>query len=217
MNRAAEIGPGTVPWWRDWRGECVAIVASGPSAKTAPVQLLRDRINIIAVNDSWKLVPFADILYGCDLGWWDYYKGVKEFNGLKLTHDATAARVHNLHKVTIANAASNEILTDQPAHLGAGGNGGFQMLNLAVQFGGTGIMLIGVDCDIEHGSHWHGRHPVPLNNPAQTNVTRWRQAFEGSAKPLAKLGIDVVNCSLVSKLTCWPKITIEQALARWQL
>jgi hypothetical protein len=217
MNKAAELGPSMVPWWQDWRGECAAIIAGGPSAKTAPVELLRDRIHVIAVNESFKLAPWADILYSCDYAWWQLHKGMRDFKGLRLAHDLRACNEFGLQRIVIEQVGSNELLVERPSYVGAGGNSAFQALNLAIQFGATGIILIGVDCSLDHGQHWHGRHPYPMSNPAESNVQRWQKAFDGAAARIAGLGIDVVNCSPISKLTQYPKLSIAEALERWQL
>jgi hypothetical protein len=218
MNKAAELGPQTVPWWFDWRGECVAIVGAGPSAKREDVDQLHNRIHVIAVNESYRLAPWADAVYSCDLAWWKLHKGLDDFPGLKLTHDAIACRTYPaLKRVQIESVTSDDILIDRPSYVGAGGNSGFQAMNLAIQFGATGIALIGIDCNLENGEHWHGRHPYHMNNPAPSNVKRWRKAFDGVAEKLKNMGIDVVNCSAQSALTQYPKLTILQALKRWQL
>jgi len=211
MNGAA------LPWWQDWRGECVAIIAGGPSVKGAPLELLRDRIHVIAINESYRLAPWADVLYSCDYNWWNLHKGARDFAGLRLSHDLRACNEFKLHRVMIEQVGSNDILMEKPGYVGAGGNSGFQALNLAVQFGATAVMLIGVDCSLEHGQHWHGRHPMPLSNPASSNVERWRKAFDGVADRLSGLGVDLVNCSAISTLTRYPKMTIPEALERWQL
>jgi hypothetical protein len=217
MNKAAELGPATIPWWQDWRGECVAILAAGPSAKQQPIELLRDRIHVVAINESYKLAPWSEILYSCDFAWWQAHKGVKDFAGLRLSHDLRACREYGLHRVMIEQVGSNDVLLDQPTYVGAGGNSGFQAFNLALQFGVTGVMLIGVDCSLDHGMHWHGIHRMPMSNPMEINVKRWRQAFDGVAARVRALGIDVVNCSEISKLTEYPKMTVPEALERWQL
>lgn len=217
-NKAAELGPTTIKWWQDWRGECVAIIGAGPSAKREDVEQLRNRIHVIAVNESYRLAPWADAVYSCDLAWWKLHKGLDEFAGLKLTHDRVACRTYPaLKHIAIENVAGDEILTDRPSYVGAGGNSGFQAMNLAIQFGATGIMLLGIDCNLEHGEHWHGRHPYHMNNPAPSNVKRWRGAWEGAAGKLAALGVDVVNCGAKSALQNYPKMTVLEALARWQL
>jgi hypothetical protein len=218
MNQAAQLGPQTVKWWQDWRGECVAIVGAGPSAKREDVEQLRNRIHVIAVNESYKLAPWAEVLYACEFAWWNLHKGLDEFAGLKVAFDAIACNHYPaLKRVYIENKAGNEMLFDRPGYIGAGGNSGFQAANLAAQFGAAGIILMGIDCNLEHGEHWHGRHPYHLNNPAPSNVRRWREAFDSAAGKLQALGVDVVNCSPISALKNYPKMTVGEALARWQL
>jgi hypothetical protein len=217
LNPAAEIGPATVSWWHEWRGECVAIVGAGPSANKQPIEMLRDRIHVIAINESYKLAPWAEILYACDFGFWQVHNGCKEFAGLRLSHDRRACDQFGLQRVNIEQVGSNDLLLDRPTYVGAGGNSGFQAFNLAIQFGATGIMLIGIDCTLEHGMHWHGRHSAPMSNPMEINAKRWQVAFDGAAARVRSLGVDVVNCSQISKLTQYPKTTIAEALERWQL
>jgi hypothetical protein len=216
-NRAAELGPQKFSWWKDWRGECVAIVASGPSAKIAGVELLRDRIHVIAVNESYKLCPWTEVLYSCDEGWWKLRDGVKEFSGLKIAHSASACTRYSDVRRVYVEAKSDDLKLDEPGQLGAAGNSGFQATNLAVQFGVDGILLVGFDMHLNKGAHWHGRHPSPLSNPAQSNVDRWLRGFERAENRFQSLGIQVINCSLDSALKSYPRMTIADALARWGL
>lgn len=97
--------------------------------------------------------------------------------------------------------------------VGWGGNSGFQALNLAVNFGARRIILIGYDMQIANGVHWHGRHGSGLNNPAESNVRAWRRHFGSIAGHLADLGVEVVNASRETALTCFPRARIEDALA----
>jgi hypothetical protein len=218
MNQAAQLGPQTIKWWPDWRGQIAAIIGAGPSAATAGIDQLRSRCRVIAVNTSFQLVPWADILYSCDYAWWQQYKGCPEFAGLRLTHDRRACNEFaGLQRVEIERPNGDDLLLDRPTWIGAGGNSGFQALNLAVQFGAIRILLIGIDCHLQNGAHWHGRHPYKMNNPAESNVKRWRKAFDGAAGKLQSLGIDVINCSAQSALCNYPKLTIPAALERWGL
>jgi len=196
----------------------VAIVGSGPSVKKVDLSILRDRIHVIAINESWRLVPFADMLYGCDAVWWSIRNGVPDFKGLKVSQDELAcAKYPDIKRVKILDPMSNTLILNKPGEIGAGGNSGFQALNLAVQFGATGIMLIGFDLHINDGDHWHGRHPQPLSNPDGFNILRWVSAFERTTGLLKSMDVQVVNCSQYSKLTTYPKMTVEEAMRRWQL
>ena len=64
----------------DWTGEPCIVVASGPSldADTAHrVRMARwtDGWRVIVVNDAYRLLPRADILYACDARWWELHEG----------------------------------------------------------------------------------------------------------------------------------------------
>lgn len=205
-------------WWPDWRGEACAIVASGPSAKNAGVDLLRNRIRVVAINDSYRLCPWADVLYGCDATWWRVKDGVPEFQGLKITQDTAAvAKYPDIHKVTLKDLKHDALVWDERGVIGAGGNSGFQAFNLVVQFGAVDIALVGFDMRVDNGLHWHGRHLPPLHNPDFQNVARWVRAFNGATESLLLRRVSVVNCSMESAVECFPKMKVEEVLKRWGL
>jgi hypothetical protein len=208
---------GTRPdWFPDWDGATCAIVASGPSAATAGVDQLRDSdVRVIAINTSYQLVPWAGVLYGCDARWWRCHRGARDFHGLKISQDrAACSEYRDVHRVRV-NPHSNDLVLAPLGVLGAGGNGGFQALNLAVQFGVKRLLLIGYDMRIDLGEHWHKRHPAPLSNPHPvSNLPRWRKAIDGAAAELKALGIEVINCSEVSALRAYRKMSLERALYR---
>lgn len=205
-------------WWLDWKDECVAIVGAGPSANKTDLSILRNRIHVIAINESWKLVPWAEVLYGCDAVWWKIRNGVPEFKGLKISQDPLACTVYpEIKKVDIEDVKSNTLSLGCPGKIGAGGNSGFQAFNLAVQFGVSGIMLIGFDMSVDRGAHWHGYHPQPLNNPDGFNIRRWVSALERTTGLLKSMDIQVINCCLESKITTFTKMTVAQALEKWRL
>lgn len=154
----------------------------------------------------------AEIAYSCDAAWWQAQKGLTWFGGLRLAHDAVAcARFPGIRQVAIARKV-DEILIDEPGVVGDAGNSGFQAVNIAVQCGVKRILLVGFDMRIDHGLHFHGRHGRGLNNPSLENVAKWRRTLDASAPRLAGLGVDVVNCSAVSALEAYPKMTLAEAL-----
>lgn len=199
-------------WFPDWHGETCAIVASGPSAAKVGVELLcKYDVRVIAINTSHELVPWADVLYACDKRWWQRYRGVPDFRGLKITQDV-CDEFPDVRRVTV-DKFSNDLVLEPLGSLGAGGNSGFQAINLAVQFGCRCLLLIGFDMRVDLGEHWHARHPHPLSNPHPIdNLPRWRMAIDGIAPKLKALDIDVINCSSVSMLTAYKKTSLEEAL-----
>lgn len=96
--------------------------------------------------------------------------------------------------------------------IGFGGNSGFQAVNLAVQFGCRTIVLVGYDMHNRNGLHWHGEHGANLNNPTAKSFARWRQAIDAQAAALERMGVRVINASLDSALTAFPKMTLSAAL-----
>lgn len=202
-------------WFPDWReADHVVVIASGPSAKDEDLDgLVKGRARSIVVNESWRLAPWADVLYGCDGMWWRRSEGVPKFAGLKITQDGNVcSQFRDVMRISV-NRKTDRILTETPGLVGWAGNGGFQALNLAVQFGPPRvIVLVGFDMRLDRGLHWHGRHGRGLNNPREQNVIRWRRALNDAAQQLADLGILVINASEHSALTAYRKMPLEEAL-----
>lgn len=199
-------------WFPDWRHQRCVIVASGPSAAGADLEAARGKARVLAINESWRLVPWADALYGADGNWWTKNNGVPAFTGLKVTQDGNAAaRFRDLMKVRMSEV--HTIVTSDPGVIGYGGNSGFQALNLAIQFGTTDIALVGFDMQVRQGVHWHGKHAHGLNNPGASTIAHWRMRFDAVAPALAGRGVRVVNCSAQSALVAYPKMTLTEALA----
>ncbi len=210
-------------WWQDWRGECVAIVGGGPTAKIAGVEKLRDRIHVVVINESYQLCPWADILYSCDAEWWKLrQEQLKKFAGIKIGFRPPGDLVHikNVNSITIPKRGEeflHDFFFDEPGTVGSGGHSGFQAINLMAQFGCTGIGLVGFDMNSAGGVHWHGMHPSPLRNPDAERFREWPAIMDRMIPKLIERGIDVVNCSPVSSLKSTPKLTIDQMLERWKL
>lgn len=213
-NPAFEKGLARYPWWPDWNGECVAIIASGDSTKRARVEQTRDRIRVFAVKKNIELVPWAEVCYGCDEAWWKMNKGLPQYPGLKLSHAKTLQNAYKDVQLVDIDTKRDEMLLEEPLRVGNGGNSGFQALNLALQFGASHIVLVGFDMG---GEHWYGRNKPPMNNPDENNFRRWVEGFDRAASSLKKSGVEVVNASLNSRIKCFPKLELEQTLRSWGL
>lgn len=197
------------PQWPDWSDETVVIVAAGPSARDAPLELARGRARFLAINESWRLSPWADVLYACDFAWWRLHDGVPEYSGLKLSQDARACAAYaDLRRVHL-HRQCDVLMSGRRGHIGDGGNSGFQALNLAIQFGAARILLVGYDMTLINGAHWHGHHPHGLNNPRPNTIARWLAACWSTPD-----GVEIVNCHPGSALAAYPKLTFEDACRR---
>lgn len=216
MNRAFDLGRQKYSWWPDWRGDCVAIVAGGPSVKKMDLSILRDRIHVLAIKVAIDLCPWAEVCYGCDAAWWIDRQGLPKYRGIKLFH-GNAAKYPNMHRVEI-ELQKDAMLVDEPLKLGNGGNSGFQAINLAIQFGATDIILIGFDCHERGGVHWYGRNKwLNANNPMGTNYNRWIKGFNAIEKELRQMGLTVINSSMESEIKTWPRKPLIEVMQEWGL
>jgi hypothetical protein len=140
-------------WYPNWEGKTAAIIASGPSTKTIPLDLLKDRsVHSIVINTSVRLAPWAEVLYACDGKWWRLNNGIRGFTGLKVTQDTDAVDLYPEIKLIKVIRHSDELILKH-GYVGGGANSGFQALNLVVQWGAKRILLIGYDMRLDLGSH----------------------------------------------------------------
>lgn len=204
----------SLEWWPDWTGQTCVIVASGPSAKNVPLDKGKGRAKFIAINKSWELAPWCDVLYACDLNWWAKNMTLLAgFQGLKVSQDIRATGKKEWDIKLVRTDRNAEALVKKPlGRLGWGGNSGFHCLNLAIQFGCRRILLVGYDMHLDDGIHWHGKHPQGLNNPSAPAIERWRQKLDEIAPSVAKDGVTVLNCSPTSALKAYRKVDFEKAL-----
>jgi hypothetical protein len=210
---------GEPAWFLDWSNEACAIVASGPSAKRVSIGALRGKLRVIAIKECVELCPWADVVYGCDAAWWRNALGLPKFTGLKVSATPRiTTRFPDIEILKIPDPSSDRLALTTPGSVGSGGNSGFQALNLAVQFGARRVLLIGFDMTDRYGVHWYGRaNGNGRSNPAEWNFKRWRAGFDTASVQLKTAGVQVLNASDLSALTCFPKVTLEQVLHEWQI
>jgi len=102
-------------------------------------------------------------------------------------------------------------LSFNPKVIHYGSNSGFQALNIAVLMGAKRIILLGYDMRFskDNKSHWFGDHP----DNVRSNYTSWLSNYGVAAAQLNEKGIEVINCSPISALTCFRMESLESALS----
>lgn len=200
-------------WFPSLAARTVILAASGPSAKTTNIRRAISRgAYVVVVNETWRLAPWADMLYFCDARWAIKNHGVPGFKQMKVSQDRVSAELYKDVKRVYCVKGENKLIFENKGFICWAGNSGMQALNLVAQFNPARILLVGYDMTIEKGLHWHGSHKHGLPNPKEPHIDRWRRLMNLSAPILAERGIEVVNCSLDSAVTAYPKMTIEEAL-----
>jgi hypothetical protein len=179
----------------DWAGHAAIVVASGPSAVMEPLEQYRERAKFIVINDSWKLAPWADVLFACDDAWWIANKGCPEFKGRRVT-----ASPNCMARFGIDLFCST------------GTNSGLRGIYLAQRLGANPILMVGFDMHPRNGTHWHPPRGN-LRNPGASEMRAWRNETEWAAERFKEKGVFVVNCTPGSALTKYPYIPLNVALS----
>lgn len=190
-------------------GGLIVCVASGPSLAGWQVEAVRkSRAFTIATNTSFRAVD-GGICYGCDSQWWAVYADEVKAKGLAgWTQDRDAAKRHGINWI---ESKAGHGLCREPNKIHQGGNSGFQAVNLAYHLGARTIVLVGYDMQrTPRATHWHGEHPEQLGNAEKCAM--WRAAFPALASDLKAEGVDVVNCTIATALTCFPKADLRDVL-----
>ena len=165
---------------------------------------------MIAINDAYRLAPWAEVLYSSDQRWFEHYKGVPEFSGQK--YGIKPLRPSEEWRVTVLNNTGIDGLELSPTGLRNGRNSGFAAIGLATHLGASRVLLLGYDMGASSGkSHWFGEHPQRLRS--HSPYDSFLAAFDTIVEPLRSVGVTVINCSRVSALDCFPRLPLTEALA----
>lgn len=186
----------------------IVCLGSGPSLTQATIDGCRGQAFVIAIKDNIRRAPWADVLYACDQKWWLAHPETATFSGPKYGLE----RVRGRNDVQILQNTGKDGLERNPAGLRTGQNSGYQAINLAVHLGARRIVLLGYDMrpDAKGNHRWHGWHPYGKTIPP---YAQFLMHFPTLVKPLQALGIEVVNCTPGSALTCFPMGDLREVLA----
>jgi hypothetical protein len=206
----------TVPrrWFAD---DHVCIVAApGPSLTPGVAEQCRGH-DVIVVQDAYRLMPWAPILYGCDVKWWRYHRGALDFAGEKWTIEGPGygndkRGLAASYGLRVVAGAYGDTFSVDPARINTGRNSGFQAVGLAIHFGARRIVLVGFDMrECDGRNHFFGNHPHPLHNTK--NYKRFVAAFASAAKSLPP-GVSILNATPDSALTCFPFVNLADVVQR---
>lgn len=196
---------------RRWAGRCV-VAASGPSLTPEVATLCRGE-RVIAVNDAHRLLPFADVLYGCDLAWHQHHRFCPDFAGEKWTSHSLSPKNDKRPMPDgfyIIEGRDAPGFSRDPARIHYGNNSGYQAVNLAILFGADPIVLVGFDMrEVDRKRHFFGSHPAPLRDGHAFGP--WISNFDRAAKMLGN-SPQIINATPGSALTCFPMMPLAPAL-----
>lgn len=183
-------------WQNRWKDHEAFVIASGPSLTEEDVETVRlwqsDTRHVIVTNNTFKIVPFADILFFHDLKWWNIYKDEV-----------------NIDAVTVSHISNERVNVLGKPGFKAFGNSGSGAISLAVYAGCKKVYLLGVDGKKKDGKvHWHGDHVKSLGNAK--SMPKWNDHFSKVNEYAKSKGVEVINMSRATAITCFKKQSIDE-------
>jgi hypothetical protein len=194
----------------EWTGETCYIIGGGPSVLKTDTTNLPGRI--IATNEAGLTVrPDADVLFFADLRWWEWNKDrMHLYTGPRIVTNNlmnnSPDRVHYLNRYR-GNQNLGLPLSEDPTRLSGWCSGG-RCINLAFLLGAREIVLIGFDMHEKDGDNFHNMHKSPPLKGRKAE--RFIPSIEAFLPGLNKHGVNVVNCTPGSALTCFPIMSLEE-------
>ncbi|MAB25329.1 MAG: hypothetical protein CMK78_13435 [Pseudomonadales bacterium] len=176
-----------------WSGQTVCCIASGPSLAANDCALIeQEGLPTIAVNSSWQMARFADVIYAADPAWWDHNQHLIDVPTERWSSYQSADTKYGINRHRVPN---------QPH------NSGMRAIQFAIERGAARVLLLGYDCSVKGGTHWHGDHKS-TRNPDAKRCAMWLQQFA----MIDRKQTEIINCSRETALACFPRMTLEQAL-----
>jgi len=181
---------------RAFPGGTVVVMASGPSMSREVAASVRDSGHpAIVVNTTFRLAPWAWMLYAADWRWWKSHPDAIRFPGIKMTIEANSPEVKRLKNTGIDG------FDPDPTCVRTGNNSGYQAVHCAIHTGAARVLLTGFDMN---GGHWHGDNVGGLRRD-------WIARFPALGDAARERGAEIINCTPNSALKSFPMMTLAEA------
>lgn len=216
-------------------GGTAVCIASGPSLTTEDVEYVKGKATVIAVNDAIRLAPWADVLVSVDQLWWDkHYRAMREFPGVKVRVNPSMQKMSKAPSLKYCQGCQRRLvdpekrkcwcegivtlfnggtagLSMEPDTICTAHNSGGSAINVSVHLGATRILLLGYDMgsDERGRRHFYDTGAVTVTSP----YDKFRKLIGTMVEPLKAAGVEVLNCSRQSRLECFPRVPLREALA----
>lgn len=197
-----------------WKNKVVFLIGGGPSLKRFDFNRLLGKGIVVAINDAFLRIPWADALYSEDKVWFSTRsESIRGFLGKKF-FAIQPQLFKDPFPCTLLERSRNIRLSDDPGKINIGGNSGYGALNLAYLSGCREIVLLGYDLKPTNGSgtHWHEGYSWFNKRNEVSYYARWAKQFEDTLPQLEKKGVKVFNTNYDSAVTAFPFAPIKRWL-----
>lgn len=197
--------------WRaspEWKGQTCFIIGGGASVASQHIERLRD-CNVIVINTSYVVAPWAQFLIFSDSRWWDLHKkNLATFKGRIICTSSTIKGPPRLFRM---QRKSPPGLAKDAGTVSIRFTTLTAALNLAMHLGVSKIVLLGIDGKAapDGKTHHHPPHPWRV---VKDCWKKQRQDVVKVADELKSMGIECVNASPDSAWDLWPIVKLEDCL-----
>lgn len=174
----------------------VVCIASGPSLTAEDCALVRaSGCFAIVVNSSYRLAPWANVLYAGDRQWWNYYGDEVR----PMFKDCWTASHDSAQRYDVRHFEARDFE-----------NSGYQAVELAIQhYSASQVVLLGYDMQHADGRrHWHADHPEGMENADA--VHDWPDRFIELRDKFTD--VRIINATRETALTCFERMALLDAL-----
>lgn len=224
-----------------WDGADVWIIGGGPSITSSfgiPEQLVYDvrtgvksmsefspymesihNKHIIGINVAYRLGDWVDIMFCGDKSFiLKNAKSLKEFKGIKVSCHSIVDKPHQYWmKYTPKDNRKASGISENPYKVSWNLNSGAAAISLAYHLGAKRIILLGFDMNLtDKQQHFHDeyRRGKVLTDKRKRGLPfeRHLKGFPVIKKDADRLGIEIINTSLNSTITCFKKVPLKELL-----
>lgn len=202
--------------------QTVVCIGTGPSLKIEQIQIARNKgYRLFGCNRVYEIVPDLELLYGCNLNFWDEYMPI-DHPCEKWTTNPHAAKKHGINWI---DEMWGEGLCENPNIIHHGHGSGYSLVGMAHKKGATRVLLLGYDLKYSQNydglqrntggpRHYFGEYPKHLQHwPSKSIMNGIHVELVGLYKTIHHQGlIELVNCTPNSALEgVIPSVRIEDS------
>ena len=196
-----------------WKGGECFILGGGPSLDKETVARLKGR-RVIAVNSSFMLADWIDVMYFGDCAWlksYGYPNGILEWAGLKVTTCEAHAKRDWIRVVKRKNGPHG--LSTNPNYLWWNLSSGACAINLAFLFGVKRIVLLGYDMQkVDGANNWHGVYRKAGQKAGHDPYAKFLKRFPAINDTLKVHGVECLNATPNTALHEFRNVSLEEVL-----
>lgn len=232
--------PTAEPVFPHFQNKTAVLIATGPSLTQQQLDLVRqkqktDGVVTFGINNVYQSYPWLDVFLSCDGPWWRWYWNDPELREMSKTtsmftwyNEFAEEFGINYIKAIVRDGVS---LDPSVVHINHGS--GPMMMNLALHYGVTKMVLIGHDMKFASdydgrkqfvGSkprHYFGEYPKPLQHWPSVKVRQG--VLDGLIEAYIKIekqfatdprlsSVDIVNCTEDTALTMFRRGDLEKEI-----